>query len=78
MSLMSVSQLEICQTPMLCLRYNKQTKGNHLMNTLERIRKEQQERYAIQREKDKAKIEAMFSNNPRPLNNAYLLAKEEN
>ena len=48
------------------------------MNTLERIRKEQQERYAIQREKDKAKIEAMFSNNPRPLNNAYLLAKEEN
>jgi len=48
------------------------------MNTLERIRKEQQERYAIQREKDKAKIEAMFSNNPRPLNNSYLLGKEEN
>lgn len=48
------------------------------MNTLERIRQEQQERYAIQREKDKAKIEAIFSNNSRPLNNAYLLAKEEN
>ena len=64
---------------MLHLKYNnKQTKGTHQMNTLERIRKEQQERYAIQREKDKAKIEAMFSNNPRPLNNAYLLAKEEN
>jgi hypothetical protein len=48
------------------------------MNTLERIRAEQQARYAIQREKDKAKIEAMFANNSRPLNNAYLLGKEEN
>ena len=48
------------------------------MITLERIRQEQQERYAIQREKDKAKIEAMFSNNSRPLNNSYLLTKEEN
>ncbi len=48
------------------------------MNTLERIRQEQQERYAIQREKDKAKIEAMFSNNARPLNNAHLLGKVEN
>ena len=48
------------------------------MNTLERIRQEQQERYAIQREKDKAKIEAMFSSSSRPLNNSYLLQKEEN
>jgi hypothetical protein len=48
------------------------------MNTLDRIRAEQQARYAIQREKDKAKIEAMFSNNSRPLNNSYLLTKEEN
>ncbi len=48
------------------------------MNTLERIRAEQQARYAIQREKDKAKIEAMFANNSRPLNNAHLLGKEEN
>ena len=48
------------------------------MNTLERIRLEQQARYAIQREKDKAKIEAMFSNHSRPLNNQYLLEKEEN
>jgi hypothetical protein len=48
------------------------------MNTLERIRAEQQARYAIQREKDKAKIEAMFANNSRPLNNAHLLEKEEN
>ena len=48
------------------------------MNTLERIRAEQQARYAIQREKDKAKIEAMFSNNNRPLNNDYELKKVEN
>jgi hypothetical protein len=48
------------------------------MKTQERMRQEQQERYAIQREKDKAKIEAMFSNHSRPLNNAYLLQKEEN
>jgi hypothetical protein len=48
------------------------------MNTLERIRKEQQERYAIQREKDKAKIEAMFSLGSQSLNNDYLLAKVEN
>ena len=45
------------------------------MSTLERIRAEQQARYAIQREKDKKVIEAMFSNNPRPLNNSYLLGK---
>jgi len=48
------------------------------MNTLERIRQEQQERYAKQREANQAKIEAMFSNNARPLNNAYLLQREEN
>jgi hypothetical protein len=48
------------------------------MNTLERIRAEQQARYAIEREKNKAKIEAMFSNNARPLNNSHLLKKEEN
>jgi hypothetical protein len=48
------------------------------MSTLERIRAEQQARYAIQREKDKAKIEAMFSNNNRPLNNDYELKKVEN
>ena len=48
------------------------------MNTLERIQAEQQARYAIQREKDKAKVEAMFANNSRPLNNAHLLGKEEN
>jgi hypothetical protein len=48
------------------------------MNTLERLRAEQQARYAIEREKNKAKIEAMFANNSRPLNNAHLLGKEEN
>jgi hypothetical protein len=48
------------------------------MNTLERIRKEQQERYAIEREKNKAKIDAMFANHSRPLNNDYLLGKLEN
>jgi hypothetical protein len=48
------------------------------MNTLERLRAEQQARYAIEREKNKAKIEAMFANNYRPLNNAHLLEKEEN
>jgi hypothetical protein len=48
------------------------------MNTLERIRAEQQARYAIEREKNKAKIEAMFSNNARPLNNNYELKKVEN
>jgi pyridoxine/pyridoxamine 5'-phosphate oxidase len=48
------------------------------MNTLERIRQEQQERYAKQREANQAKIEAMFSNNARPLNNNYELKKVEN
>jgi hypothetical protein len=48
------------------------------MDTLNRIRQEQQERYAKEREANKAKIDAMFSNNVRPLNNSYLLTKEEN
>ena len=48
------------------------------MNALDRIRKEQQERYAIQREKDKRVVEAIFANHMRPLNNLHLLKKEEN
>jgi hypothetical protein len=48
------------------------------MNTLERIQAEQAERRLAQRIKDKAVVEAMFSNNARPLNNQYLLEKEEN
>jgi hypothetical protein len=48
------------------------------MDTLNRIRKEQEERRIAQRVKDKAIVEAMFSNNARPLNNQYLLEKEEN
>lgn len=48
------------------------------MNTLERIQKEQAERRLAQQVKDKAIVEAMFSNNPRPLNNEYLLGKVEN
>jgi hypothetical protein len=45
------------------------------MTTFERILKAQQEQRLIQREKDKKVIESMFSNNPRPLNNSYLLGK---
>lgn len=48
------------------------------MNTLQRIQAEQAERRIAQRVKDKAIVEAMFSNNSRPLNNQYLLEKEEN
>jgi hypothetical protein len=48
------------------------------MDTLNRIRQEQQERYAKQREANKAKVDAMFANHSRPLNNQYLLEKEEN
>jgi hypothetical protein len=48
------------------------------MDTLNRIRQEQQARYAKEREANKAKIEAMFSNNARPLNNDYELKKVEN
>jgi len=46
--------------------------------TLEEYREYQQAQYAKQREANKAKIEAMFSNNNRSLNNSHLLAKEEN
>jgi hypothetical protein len=48
------------------------------MNTLDRIAKEQAEKRIAQRIKDKAIVEAMFSNSSRPVNNSYLLAKEEN
>jgi hypothetical protein len=48
------------------------------MNTFDRILKEQQEKRIAQSLKDKAIVEAMFSNNSRPLNNSYLLKKEEN
>jgi hypothetical protein len=48
------------------------------MNSLEQYRIQQQARYAIQRERDKAMIESMFSNNARPLNNDYELKKVEN
>ena len=56
----------------------KLKEGTHQMNTLERIQKEQAERRLAQQAKDKAIVEAMFSNNARPLNNSYLLMKEEN
>ena len=46
--------------------------------TLEEFRKYQQEQYAKQREANKEKINAMFQSNSRPLNNSYLLKKEEN
>jgi hypothetical protein len=59
------------------LHYNNNKKGVHKMDTLNRIRKEQEERRIAQRVKDKAIVEAMFSNNPRPLNNAYLLEQHE-
>jgi hypothetical protein len=48
------------------------------MSTFERIQKEQEEKRIAQRIKDKAIVEAMFSTNNRPLNNTYLLTKEEN
>ena len=47
------------------------------MDTYNRILKAQQEKREAQRIKDKAIVEAMFSNNSRPLNNAFLLEKEE-
>ena len=53
------------------------TKGK-LMNTYERIKAEQEAKRALQSIKDKAIVEAMFSTNNRPLNNAHLLTKEEN
>ena len=48
------------------------------MTTYDRILKAQQEQREKQALRDKAIVEAMFSNNSRPLNNAYLLQKEEN
>jgi hypothetical protein len=47
------------------------------MDTYNRILKEQQEKRLAQLEKNKASIEAMFSNN-RPLNNNHELKKVEN
>lgn len=48
------------------------------MTTFERILKAQQEQRELQSIKDKAIIEAMFSNNSRPLNNNHELKKVEN
>jgi hypothetical protein len=48
------------------------------MDTFNRIKAEQEAKRALQSIKDKAIVEAMFSTNNRPLNNSYLLAKEEN
>jgi len=48
------------------------------MDTYNRILKEQQEKRLAQLEKNKAVIEAMFSNNSRPLNNQHELKKVEN
>lgn len=47
------------------------------MNTFDRILKEQQEKRIAQSKKDKQIVEAMFSNNSRPLNNSYELRKVE-
>ena len=48
------------------------------MTTFDRILKAQQEQRKLQSVKDKAVIEAMFSNNSRPLNNNHELKKVEN
>jgi hypothetical protein len=48
------------------------------MTTFDRILKEQEQKRIAQRIKDKAVIEAMFSNNNRPLNNNHELKKMEN
>ena len=48
------------------------------MSTFDRILKEQQEKRIAQSIKDKAVIEAMFSNNNRPRNNQHELKKVEN
>ena len=48
------------------------------MDTYNRILKAQQEQREKQSLKDKAVIEAMFSNNSRPLNNQHELKKVEN
>jgi len=46
--------------------------------TLDEYREYQQAQYAKQREANKAKIDAMFANHSRPLNNDYELKKVEN
>jgi hypothetical protein len=48
------------------------------MNTYNRILKAQQEQREKQALRDKAIVEAMFSNNSRPLNNNHELKKVEN
>jgi len=48
------------------------------MDTYNRILKEQQEKRIAQSLKDKATIEAMFSNSNRSINNQHELKKVEN
>jgi hypothetical protein len=48
------------------------------MDTYNRILKAQQEQRELQSKKDRLIVEAMFSNNSRPLNNAHLLKKADN
>lgn len=48
------------------------------MTTYDRILKAQQEQREKQSLRDKQVIERMFATNSRPLNNEYLLMKEEN
>jgi len=48
------------------------------MDTYKRILKAQREARELQSQRDKVMIERMFANHMRPLNNAHLLAKEEN
>ena len=48
------------------------------MDTYNRILKEQQDKRIAQSLKDKAAVEAMFSNNNRSLNNQHELKKVEN
>lgn len=48
------------------------------MNTYNRILKAQQEQREKQALRDKAIVEAMFSNSNRPLNNQHELKKVEN
>jgi hypothetical protein len=48
------------------------------MDTYNRILKAQQEQREKQALRDKAIVEAMFSNNSRPLNNNHELKKVEN
>lgn len=48
------------------------------MDTYNRILKEQEQKRIAQSIKDKAVVEAMFSNNYRPLNNQHELKKAEN